>query len=335
MTKKEEDIKAAYDFVNTLDDSKEKTELLERIDSIELGSENKDFIDLLNKINEDIDKNNKVDKSDVVLLREKYQNLDDITAGKYNNDVKYITSYYNNQYENKLKSKIDETDIEKHSITDYIIETLGKPISLLLGTSLVKKINNKRLAKKQAKYDNASEDKKESSLNKLNKVKKTIGDLAVVSGVKLFKNRNAINRLKPRLYRNELTEKQQVKLEKAQNRFEDIMLSGLDKKINNPDNLSNKEGILNIFNQYLEDMSISTNYENIYKEATDFLHEIEDGTLSIEEIKGFVDQLNIIRNYRKHEDNAIYEYDSSELYDVIKYYDEDAKTQNHELVYMK
>lgn len=339
-TKDAEDIKKALEAIKKVKDEEERKKLVERIRAIKVDTKKAEFVEILNKINEDIDTNNKVSREDVVSLREKYQELDDVTAGMYSNDVKRITSFYNNQYENKLKSRLDETDIEKHSIKDYIIETFGKPFALLLGSSLVKKINNKRLAKKQEKYDNAPEDKKEKALNKLNKVKKTIGDLAVVSGCRLFKSRNAINKLKPRLYRDELTEKQVGKLAKAQDNFEYRMISGLDKKANNTYNLTNKEGILNIFNQYAETMAVANNYEEVYKDATKLLDRITtseetENVLSLNEVKAIVNQLCIIDNYRKNENDAIYEFDYEELGDVVKYYDEDVKTQNHELTFMK
>lgn len=339
-TKDAEDIKKALEAIKKVKDEEERKKLVERIRAIKVDTKKAEFVEILNKINEDIDTNNKVSREDVVSLREKYQELDDVTAGMYSNDVKRITSFYNNQYENKLKSRLDETDIEKHSIKDYIIETFGKPFALLLGSSLVKKINNKRLAKKQEKYDNAPEEKKEKALNKLNKVKKTIGDLAVVSGCRLFKSRNAINKLKPRLYRDELTEKQMGKLAKAQDNFEYRMISGLDKKANNTYNLTNKEGILNIFNQYAETMAVANNYEEVYKDATKLLDRITtseetENILSLNEVKAIVNQLCIIDNYRKNEKDAIYEFDYEELGDVVKYYDEDVKTQNHELTFMK
>lgn len=339
-TKDTEDIKKALEAIKKVKDEEERKKLVERIRAIKVDTKKAEFVEILNKINEDIDTNNKVSREDVESLREKYQELDDVTAGMYSNDVKRITSFYNNQYENKLKSRLDETDIEKHSIKDYIIETFGKPFALLLGSSLVKKINNKRLAKKQEKYDNAPEEKKEKALNKLNKVKKTIGDLAVVSGCRLFKSRNAINKLKPRLYRNELTEKQVGKLAQAQDNFEYRMISGLDKKANNTYNLTNKEGILNIFNQYAETMAVANNYEEVYKDATKLLDRITtseetENILSINEVKAIINQLCIINSYRKNEDDAIYEFDYEELGDVVKYYDEDVKTQNHELTFMK
>ena len=339
-TKDAEDIKKALEAIKKVKDEEERKKLVERIRAIKVDTKKTEFVELLNKINEDIDTNNKVSREDVVSLREKYQELDGVTAGMYSNDVKRITSFYNNQYENKLKSRLDEDDIEKHSIKDYIIETFGKPFALLLGTSFVKKINNKRLAKRQEKYDNAPEEKKEKALNKLNKVKKTIGDLAVVSGCRLFKSRNAINKLKPRLYRNELTEKQVGKLAQAQDNFEYRMISGLDKKANNTYNLTNKEGILNIFNQYAETMAVANNYEEVYKDATKLLDRITtseetENILSINEVKAIINQLCIINSYRKNEDDAIYEFDYEELGDVVKYYDEDVKTQNHELTFMK
>lgn len=339
-TKDTEDIKKALEAIKKVKDEEERKKLVERIRAIKVDTKKAEFVEILNKINEDIDTNNKVSREDVESLREKYQELDDVTAGMYSNDVKRITSFYNNQYENKLKSRLDETDIEKHSIKDYIIETFGKPFALLLGSSLVKKINNKRLAKKQEKYDNAPEEKKEKALNKLNKVKKTIGDLAVVSGCRLFKSRNAINKLKPRLYRNELTEKQVGKLAQAQDNFEYRMISGLDKKANNTYNLTNKEGILNIFNQYAETMAVANNYEEVYKDATKLLDRITtseetENILSINEVKAIINQLCIINSYRKNENDAIYEFDYEELGDVVKYYDEDVKTQNHELTFMK
>lgn len=339
-TKDAEDIKKALEAIKKVKDEEERKKLVERIRAIKVDTKKTEFVELLNKINEDIDTNNKVSREDVVSLREKYQELDGVTARMYSNDVKRITSFYNNQYENKLKSRLDEDDIEKHSIKDYIIETIGKPFALLLGTSFVKKINNKRLAKRQEKYDNAPEEKKEKALNKLNKVKKTIGDLAVVSGCRLFKSRNAINKLKPRLYRNELTEKQVGKLAQAQDNFEYRMISGLDKKANNTYNLTNKEGILNIFNQYAETMAVANNYEEVYKDATKLLDRITtseetENILSINEVKAIINQLCIINSYRKNEDDAIYEFDYEELGDVVKYYDEDVKTQNHELTFMK
>ena len=326
-----------------LSDSDEKNKLVKRIGNIELGPNKAEFVEILNKINSDIENNSKVDKVDVVKLRKAYQKLDDASASMYVNSVYNITEFYNNQYENKLKSKIDKTDVEKHSIGDYIAETLGKPFALLLGTSLVRKINNKRLAKKQEKLDNATNatpEKKEKAKIKLDKVKNTIGDLAVVSGVRLFKNRDKINKLRPKLYHGELTEKQVAKLDKNKEKFEKQLLKGIDKKISKSYNLSNRESVLNIFNQYLEDMSISDDYNSVYKKANQFLLNIINNeetkeVLSKDEISAIRNELDIVKNYRNHVSDAAYEYDRSELYDVIKYYDEDVKNQKHQLNYIK
>lgn len=342
-TKEHNDIEKALEAIMKLSDSDEKNKLVKRIGNIELGPNKAEFVEILNKINSDIENNSKVDKVDVVKLRKAYQKLDDASASMYANSVYNITEFYNNQYENKLKSKIDKTDVEKHSIGDYIAETLGKPFALLLGTSLVRKINNKRLAKKQEKLDNATNatpEKKEKAKIKLDKVKNTIGDLAVVSGVRLFKNRDKINKLRPKLYHDELTEKQVAKLDKNKEKFEKQLLKGIDKKISKSYNLSNRESVLNIFNQYLEDMSISDDYNSVYKKANQFLLNIINNeetkeVLSKDEISAIRNELDIVKNYRNHVSDAAYEYDRSELYDVIKYYDEDVKTQNHELTFMK
>ena len=339
-TKEHDDIEKALEAIMRLSDSDEKTKLVKRIGNIELGPNKAEFVEILNKINSDIENNSKVDKVDVVKLRKAYQKLDDASASMYANSVYNITEFYNNQYENKLKSKIDKTDVEKHSIVDYIAETLGKPFALLLGTSLVRKINNKRLAKKQEKLDNAKASKKEKAKIKLDKVKNTIGDLAVVSGVRLFKNRDKINKLRPKLYHGELTEKQVAKLDKNKEKFEKQLLKGIDKKISKPYNLSNRESVLNIFNQYLEDMSISDNYNSVYKKANQFLLNIINNeetkeVLSKDEISAIRNELDMGKNYRNHVSDAAYEYDRSELYDVIKYYDEDVKKQKHQLNYIK
>ncbi len=342
-TKEHNDIEKALEAIMKLSDSDEKNKLVKRIGNIELGPNKAEFVEILNKINSDIENNSKVNKVDVVKLRTAYQKLDDASASMYANSVYNITEFYNNQYENKLKSKIDKTDVEKHSIGDYIAETLGKPFALLLGTSLVRKINNKRLAKKQEKLDNATNatpEKKEKAKIKLDKVKNTIGDLAVVSGVRLFKNRDKINKLRPKLYHGELTEKQVAKLDKNKEKFEKQLLKGIDKKISKSYNLSNRESVLNIFNQYLEDMSISDDYNSVYKKANQFLLNITNNeetkeVLSKDEISAIRNELDIVKNYRNHVSDAVYEYDRSELYDVIKYYDEDVKNQKHQLNYIK
>ena len=342
-TKEHNDIEKALEAIMKLSDSDEKNKLVKRIGNIELGPNKAEFVEILNKINSDIENNSKVNKVDVVKLRTAYQKLDAASASMYANSVYNITEFYNNQYENKLKSKIDKTDVEKHSIGDYIAETLGKPFALLLGTSLVRKINNKRLAKKQEKLDNATNatpEKKEKAKIKLDKVKNTIGDLAVVSGVRLFKNRDKINKLRPKLYHGELTEKQVAKLDKNKEKFEKQLLKGIDKKISKSYNLSNRESVLNIFNQYLEDMSISDDYNSVYKKANQFLLNIINNeetkeVLSKDEISAIRNELDIVKNYRNHVSDAAYEYDRSELYDVIKYYDEDVKNQKHQLNYIK
>lgn len=342
-TKEHNDIEKALEAIMKLSDSDEKNKLVKRIGNIELGPNKAEFVEILNKINSDIENNSKVNKVDVVKLRKAYQKLDGASASMYANSVYNITEFYNNQYENKLKSKIDKTDVEKHSIGDYIAETLGKPFALLLGTSLVRKINNKRLAKKQEKLDNATNatpEKKEKAKIKLDKVKNTIGDLAVVSGVRLFKNRDKINKLRPKLYHGELTEKQVAKLDKNKEKFEKQLLKGIDKKISKSYNLSNRESVLNIFNQYLEDMSISDDYNSVYKKANQFLLNIINNeetkeVLSKDEISAIRNELDIVKNYRNHVSDAAYEYDRSELYDVIKYYDEDVKNQKHQLNYIK
>ena len=114
----------------------------------------------------------------------------------------------------------------------------------------------------------------------------------------------------------------------------------IDKKISKSYNLSNRESVLNIFNQYLEDMSISDNYNSVYKKANQFLLNIINNeetkeVLSKDEISAIRNELDIVKNYRNHVSDAAYEYDRSELYDVIKYYDEDVKKQKHQLNYIK
>ena len=53
----------------------ERKKLVERIRAIKVDTKKTEFVELLNKINEDIDTNNKVSREDVVSLREKYQEL--------------------------------------------------------------------------------------------------------------------------------------------------------------------------------------------------------------------------------------------------------------------
>ena len=142
------------------------------------------------------------------------------------------------------------------------------------------------------------------------------------------------------MYHGELTEKQVAKLDKNKEKFEKQLLKGIDKKISKPYNLSNRESVLNIFNQYLEDMSISDNYNSVYKKANQFLLNIINNeetkeVLSKDEISAIRNELDIVKNYRNHVSDAVYEYDRSELYDVIKYYDEDVKNQKHQLNYIK
>ena len=142
------------------------------------------------------------------------------------------------------------------------------------------------------------------------------------------------------MYHGELTEKQVAKLDKNKEKFEKQLLKGIDKKISKSYNLSNRESVLNIFNQYLEDMSISDDYNSVYKKANQFLLNIINNeetkeVLSKDEISAIRNELDIVKNYRNHVSDAAYEYDRSELYDVIKYYDEDVKNQKHQLNYIK
>ena len=296
----------------------------------------KEFIILLNNVEKEI--YDTKDPYDYVNYLNQLKTLVDMCKKlnpedkmKYIDKVNELVDKHNSKVQDYHKENYDSTQTKKYSLLQIVTEALGKPASMIMGSTFIKKLNKKRLDKineKISSNDNLSESKLERLNNRLNSTKKKINDNYIINSVKLFRAKNKINDSKEKQYKDSLTFDEREKLFKQVEKFDSVMFAGLYEKSNDEEVLEDEEKIRIILDQYVETLAITNCISDVYEEAIKTLTKYQ-GSISKGMFEAYRREFNDILNIRENDALRIYELSNDNMDDIIKYYDNEKNLSYH------
>lgn len=334
-----EDIKKAYDLIKIKDSSK-KEELTKKLDDIAKNITSNFTIrlnNLMNRFKEN--KFAKVKREEVVQLVNDFDNLykEEIPEINFSKkevakDVKGVVLRYNSTKQKEYQEN-KEVEVDKKGKIKKIFNAFKRFIELrplISGTKLLAKFFKNRLAKNVQKGNE----------EKVKKYEKRIKEMDIINSVTMFRKKNDIAKMSPKLYKNGvkgLDDKEKEKYTIDQNVISSIMLKQLLKKTDE-DVYKDKLRVKTVISQWLDlysrigndDIIVSdtlkreeTAYsrKDVYDKICDFLVDARyAGTISKEQYEAYLDEMLNIGFYKRGYDD-FYEIPSVK-YEDDSYYDE-------------
>ena len=341
-TMDKKDIEDALNFVESLKDGVEKADLLNKLNSLKTNDV-EIFEEVVKQLGNKVKNNEIIEETEISNLKNMINKVDKSNYRLHLSEIKDIIDYYNSQVQKNIQENYDQENGKKYKLYNFITE----PFIKLMNIKLFNKIKNKYYDYKKKSYDKLkdeleeeTDDKKHDKLSKkvksksavLSKLYNRVLDRDIVSGVKLYKSINTINKLKPKLYKSTLSEKETNKLYKAQATYSLKMEKGLDKKAKDKEIIEDKNRIINILDQYLDLLSICDDLNGVYEKAINVLDSYKE-KLSETEHQAYLHQITMIMNYRNSYKEP-YEYDHKETDEMVKYYD-DQRDIEKKVIYTK
>lgn len=339
-TEKKEDIKKAYDLIKKIKDSSKKEELTKKLDDIAKNITSNFTIrlnNLMNRFKEN--KFAKVKREEVVQLVNDFDNLykEEIPEINFSKkevakDVKGVVLRYNSTKQKEYQEN-KEVEVDKKGKIKKIFNAFKRFIELrplISGTKLLAKFFKNRLAKNVQKGNE----------EKVKKYEKRIKEMDIINSVTMFRKKNDIAKMSPKLYKNGvkgLDDKEKEKYTIDQNVISSIMLKQLLKKTDE-DVYKDKLRVKTVIGQWLDlysrigndDIIVSdtlkreeTAYsrKDVYDKICDFLVDARyAGTISKEQYEAYLDEMLNIGFYKRGYDD-FYEIPSVK-YEDDSYYDE-------------
>ena len=344
QTEKFADYARAYNACKELhEDDDKKLEFAARLDSLQKLNNDK-FIKLKRILLDKIVSEEPIEQSEIIELSDRYQYISKDIFEKFKKDYEEIINVYNNQVQNEYQEELEKNDFEHYSFIEKFREFASKPIIWVSKTKIASKINKKIINRIREKSDSYSKFTKKIASRLENKIENSVKDGDVINSYKLFKSRNDLAKIKPKLYKGEeLTRKQNKKYVKASNRIEKELKKGLDKLSNNEDILNDNSRVITILDQYVDLIAMGTYNEENVEKALYYLDSVKD-VLTEGEYNAYYEQILMINNYRHNNEEKPYEYSktdeegnkSYEVEEILKYYDSDAyKVLHHPQQYIK
>ena len=339
-TEKKEDIKKAYDLIEKIKDASKKEELTKKLDDIVKNITSNFMIRLNNLINRfEENKFAKVKREEVVQLVDDFDNLykEEIPEINFSKkevakDVKGVVLRYNSTKQKEYQEN-KEVEVDKKGKIKKIFNAFKRFIELrplISGTKLLAKFFKNRLAKNVQKGNE----------EKVKKYEKRIKEMDIINSVTMFRKKNDIAKMSPKLYKNGvkgLDDKEKEKYTIDQNVISSIMLKQLLKKTDE-DVYKDKLRVKTVISQWLDlysrigndDIIVSdtlkreeTAYsrKDVYDKICDFLVDARyAGTISKEQYEAYLDEMLNIGFYKRGYDD-FYEIPSVK-YEDDSYYDE-------------
>lgn len=335
-----EDIKKAYDLIKKIKDSSKKEELTKKLDDIAKNITSNFTIrlnNLMNRFKEN--KFAKVKREEVVQLVNDFDNLykEEIPEINFSKkevakDVKGVVLRYNSTKQKEYQEN-KEVEVDKKGKIKKIFNAFKRFIELrplISGTKLLAKFFKNRLAKNVQKGNE----------EKVKKYEKRIKEMDIINSVTMFRKKNDIAKMSPKLYKNGvkgLDDKEKEKYTIDQNVISSIMLKQLLKKTDE-DVYKDKLRVKTVISQWLDlysrigndDIIVSdtlkreeTAYsrKDVYDKICDFLVDARyAGTISKEQYEAYLDEMLNIGFYKRGYDD-FYEIPSVK-YEDDSYYDE-------------
>ena len=333
----------AYNKVNALKDGKEKEELLKRLDAItnKLADCLNDHLKDLEKIDiktiDDVDKIESGKINSVVRLFDflvKYaRNFDKISFGQR---VEAAVNKFNMQQQNTYKLTKEEGPVKQFGFWAKMRQL--KPF-------VTAKKNHRLNIYKEALVKSSNKQEKQAAIE-------GIKQIDIVNGVRLFMARNKLNKLKEKLRvsgTSSLDEEEQKKYDKAVNTISARIINELEKSME--ETAGDKIRVKTVIGQLLEVLSICPdkievsnvfykvqevyNRDDIFDKTYKYIRKAyRKGSLTEQEYKAYLDEINNIALYRSNVDDyyevpSVYD-DGNEIYSELdnetkKYYEEPVK----------
>lgn len=274
----------------------------------------------------------KITKTELDLLVSLSKTISKKDINPYTKEIKNLIEYHNNGLEDSI---IEDTknEIVKNEIEPNLTKAKN---GNLIGYGFVSRlIDSAKLAYYRNKINNISKSLKEHDLDddaknrlkeQIRKYDEKYNESLLVYNPTLINARNKVEKLKYKLYRNEITSDDK-NLDKAQTKFHKYMTRGLKNKAK-----LNSVTVIPILNQYVELLAKTNNLEDAKAKADNFLEECKD-ILSDEDYLAYLDEFNYIYNYRIITGNQIFEYKDDDIEVLSDYYSEDKNKQNYKKGY--
>ncbi len=318
------DIEKAEQVVEQLENNKDK--LQKRLDIVKRNIQ-KRFIDLLLLLEKKVD-SDELEYVDVKKLEKMFNelvNFGEFDKNIYGSRVSEIINEYNVQAQDRYQA-VAATRENKVKFGDRLLQLIASPVELALRTKWARKLRKNRLEKLEASGKDLKVEKQRNKMKEYD----------IVNGVKLFKSRNNIAKLKPTLYRygfDGLSKKQTRKYYSSIENISMLLYNGLINPMEDKDVMKDSERAKIVISQLFKQLS-ATNYD---VSETDYDKSMFG--MSIEAFRGFLidtyksggitknefisynDEINSIEYYKKKNNNMIYEVSLNEIEDeTSKYY---------------
>lgn len=321
----------ADDFLDKLEDSKDKNDLLKRLSIIKRNIQ-KRFTDLLNKLEKNIKNGVYNSYESVDKLAFMFNELVDTSAfdkNVYGNRVSNVIREYNVTAQDEYKKTLaDNTDSEKaYTKGEIILEGFSTLFTKVSRSKLVRKLRQKLLDKA---IENDDEEKVEKYTAKIH-------NSDIVNSFKLFTSINKLNKLKPVLFKNGLSElknKTKRKYYKAKNNISRELYNGLIDLAGDKDVFENHERAKTVANQFINELSVSNDFNSDSMVVRGFLDDsLECGGLTDPEYSAYIDEIENIECYASKNEDSIYEVTLEELEnDSAKYFEKPYLYEDEKIV---
>lgn len=318
------ELEIAKDMINKLTDKNNRNKFLRRANICE-------FQILVVKNCEKLNKGEDVSYEVIEKAINIFKNFNDKDKQSYSRALDSLITLYNCKVKYDYQQDVFSNEKpKKYSFLAWISEL--NPIAWAM--------NKLRYSKFRKLYDKMlKRAEKKSNQKKINKVNEKIGNTCVVNGFRLFKARNKIASLKPKLYRNDFEMKESKKA-RAIKKYNDAVDFVTDEMSTKLDDFSNKEcnidnsfAMKNIIMQYIDTVSISNNYDELANKAIDVINNSRaSGAITGAEWIAYMQEVNTIKLYRERYEMP-YAPDENEIDDMVNYYDSDATCD--EIAYVK
>lgn len=317
---KADDVLDTEDSVNKLENSKNQDKLLKRLSIIKRNIQ-KRFTDLLNKLEKNIKNGVHNSYESVDKLAFMFNELVDTSVSDknvYGNRVSNVIREYNVTAQDEYKKTLASNPDKEKAYTkgEIILEGFSTLFTKISRSKLARKLRQKLL-------DKAIENDDEE---KIEKYTAKIHNNDIVNSFKLFTSVNKLNKLKPVLFKDGLSN-----LSKKMKRRYYTTKDNICKELNNglidltedENVLKNKERTKTIANQLMNQLSVSDDFETDEYNLNTFLDDAKtQGGITNSDYYAYTDEIENMKLYNEKNEDSIYEVMLEEVEnDSAKYYE--------------
>lgn len=337
---KADDILDTDDFINKLKDSKNKEKLTKRLSIIKRNIQ-KRFTDLLNKLEKNIknDKSNSYENVDkLAFMFNELVDTDNFNKNYYGERVSNVIREYNVTAQDDYKKALASTPDKEKAYTkgEIILEGFSTLFTKISKSKLARKLRQKLLDKAIEKDDK----------EKIEKYTTKIHNNDIVNSFKLFTSVNELNKLKPVLFKDglsNLSKKMKRKYYTAKDNICYELNNGLIDLTEDENVLKNKERTKTIADQLMNQLSVSDDFETDAKNLNRFLDEAKlNGGILKPDYNAYIDEIENMKLYNEKNNDSIYEVmleevenDSTKYFEKPYLYEDEDKKIVRSLPYIK